>query len=132
MNRIFHARVPWHTIVFLILLTFTTVWALWIKLVIPGTVCLLLLIMLVERIIHTTYTVTTDGMLVVSHGRFSKPILIPLAEIKRIEKLRSTNFGRFHLSEHIVVYYGKETEKSLSLQPIKEEEFVETIRKKRM
>lgn len=129
MNRIFHARLPWHTRLLLVMLTAIVLWAFWVKLILPATVTLLLVVVLIERIIHTTYTVTTDGQLLIYHGRFSPTREIALTDIRRIEKVRSNNFGKWHLADFLVIYYGEEPEKSISLLPDKEMEFVEHIQK---
>lgn len=133
MHRIFHARVPLHTIIFLFLLTVVCFWSFWTKTLVPALVTLLMLVVLVERIIHTTYTVTTDGRLIVSRGRFSSVLVLPLSDIRRIEKMRSANIGRFHLSEYLIIYYTGEggAERSVTLQPTKEEELVAYIKKVR-
>ncbi len=131
MNRIFHARQPWHTLLLLTILTAATLWAFWVKLILPASITLLLVVVLIERIIHTTYTITTDGQLVVCHGRFSPIRKIALTDIRRIEKVRSNNFGKWHLADFLVIYYGTAPERSISLIPAKELEFVTHIQKMR-
>lgn len=129
MNRIFHARIPWYVVFFLIMLTFVLISALWVKHVLSGIAITLFLIITIERIIHTTYTITTDEKLVVSRGRFSPRVVISLSNITRIEKFRSMNFGKLHLLEYVVVYYGDN--KSVTVHPVKESEFVERIKRVR-
>lgn len=129
MNRIFHARVPWYTLFFLFLLLVLTVWAYWERLGLVALFSLLLMVILIERTIHTTYTITTDGLLVIHRGRFSKELTIPLMDIRRIEQLRSACFGQFSLTNYIIVYYGQEEEKSVSLIPANGHELVAYIQK---
>ena len=129
MNRIFHARVPWYMIFFLIFLTIAAISALWVKLIIPATLCLLLVIVIIERIIHTTYTITTYGKLIIYKGRFARNLCIPLTDIQRIEKYRSMNFGSFHLTEYLVITYGKDY--YATIMPIKEVEFLNRIKQNR-
>ena len=125
MNRIFHARVPWYTLFFLILLLMLTVWAYWERLGLVAMCSLLLMVCLIERTIHTTYTVTTNGQLRIHHGRFSKDIIIPLNEIRQIERLRSARFGNFCLKRYLLIHYGKD--KFVSLIPDNEDELIKLL-----
>ena len=129
MNRIFHARVPWYTLFLLILLTFITVWAYWERVGLVAAITLLLMIAIIERAIHTTYTITTENTLIIKRGRFAQQITIPISEINRIERLRSAKLVSFYLKSYLLISYGNQ--KSISLIPTKEEELVECIRKHR-
>lgn len=133
MNRIFHARVPWHTFFLLLLLLIIALWSYWERSGILAALSLLLMVVLVERSIHTSYTVTTDGMLLISRGRFSKLFSIPLLDIHRIEQVRRVRLGSFCLNSYLLVYYGSSPgeEKVVSLIPSNEEELVTYIQKLR-
>ena len=133
MNRIFHARVPWHTFFLLLLLVIIALWSYWERSGILAALSLLLMVVRVERSIHTSYTVTTDGMLLISRGRFSKMFSIPLLDIHRIEQVRRVRLGSFCLNSYLLVYYGSSTgeEKVVSLIPSNEEELVTYIQKLR-
>ena len=61
----------------------------WVKQSILATLLAIALIVLIERIIHTTYTLTSDNKLILKRGRFSKIKVIDLDLIKDIE-LKST------------------------------------------
>ena len=63
MNRIFHARIAWYQYFLLVVLTVNAVGALWCKYILPAVLLMLLLIVVIEQIIHTVYTVSTDGVL---------------------------------------------------------------------
>ena len=91
------------------------------------------MVVLVERSIHTSYTVTTDGMLLISRGRFSKMFSIPLLDIHRIEQVRRVRLGSFCLNSYLLIYYGYSPgeEKVVSLIPSNEEELVTYIQKLR-
>ena len=133
MNRIFHARVPWHTFFLLLLLVIIALWSYWERSGILAALSLLLMVVLVERSIHTSYTVTTDGMLLISRGRFSKMFSIPLLDIHRIEQVRRVRLGSFCLNSYLLIYYGYSPgeEKVVSLIPSNEEELVTYIQKLR-
>ncbi len=70
MNRIFHARIAWYQYFLLVVLTVNVVGALWCKYILPAVLLILMLIVVIEQIIHTVYTVTPDGILEISTGRF--------------------------------------------------------------
>lgn len=128
MNRIFHARVPWYTLFFLVLLLILTVWAYWERLGLVAMASLLFMVILVERTIHTSYTVTPDGILRINRGRFSKHLAIPLNDIHHIERLRSARLGSFALTSYLLIHYG-EPPKNISLIPADEEGLIAYINK---
>ena len=83
MNRIFHVKIAGGTYLFLILLTAVMVFAFWCMKAMIGLVVALGLIIIIERIIHSTYMLTADGKLVVYYGRFYKGKTIPLTDITK-------------------------------------------------
>ena len=128
MNRIFHARIAWYQYFLLAVLTVNAVGALWCKYILPAVLLMLMLIVVIEQIIHTVYTVTTDGNLEISRGRFIRKKVIPISEITTIQRYRSMKFGSFSVTNYILIEYGKD--KFASVMPVKEREFVELIEKK--
>lgn len=102
---------------------------LWNMMPLCGVAMLLLLIVAIERVIHTTYTITTDGRLLISYGRFQRTKEIPLHDIRRVEKLRCFRIGRSCLITYLLVIYGNE--KHVTVMPVKEDEFLETLQKRR-
>lgn len=129
MDRIFHARVPFYMFIFIALVGTMALLFLWKMMPLCGLAMLLLLIVAIERVIHTTYTITTKGLLIVSYGRFQPKKEIFLQEISRVEKLRSFRIGRMCLVEYLLVFYGNE--KHVTVMPVKEDEFLETLQKRR-
>ena len=128
MNRIFHARIAWYQYFLLIVLTVNAVGALWTKTILLAVLLMLFMIVLVEQIIHTTYTVTTDGKLLVYKGRFSRKKEINLTEISSVEQCRSMKLGRFSVTRYVLIGYGKG--KFEAVMPVKEREFMELMAKK--
>lgn len=128
MNRIFHARIAWYQYFLLVVLTVNVVGALWCKYILPAVLLILMLIVVIEQIIHTVYTVTPDGILEVSTGRFIRKKVIPISEITAIRKCHSMKFGRFSVTEYVLIEYGKG--KFVSVMPVKEREFVELLEKR--
>ena len=128
MNRIFHARIAWYQYFLLVVLTVNVVGALWCKYILPAVLLILMLIVVIEQIIHTVYTVTPDGILEISTGRFIRKKVIPISEITAIRKCHSMKFGRFSVTEYVLIEYGKG--KFDSVMPVKEREFVELLEKR--
>lgn len=129
MNRIFHARIAWYQYFLIAMLAVNAFGFLWCKNIILATLLMLLLVVVIEQVIHTTYTVTTEGDLVLSHGRFIRKKVIPIGEIAEIKKCSSMKFGRFTVTQYVLIEYGKG--KFATALPVKEREFIEAIEKKR-
>ena len=90
---------------------------------------MLLLVVVIERIIHTTYTVTTDNKLVLYHGRFSKKKEINLDEILFIKRTSTFKLGRFALLRYVLIEYGTK-QKQVALIPVREDLFIKTIQER--
>ena len=58
-----------------------------------GLVLMVAVVMMVEKVLHTAYTFTADGRLVVSRGRFSRPIYIKVSDIVKAERMRAGVLG---------------------------------------
>ena len=56
-------------------------------------------------------------------------LLLLIVAIERVEKLRSFRIGRFCLVEYLLVFYGNE--KHVTVMPVKETEFLETLQKRK-
>ena len=112
MNRIFHARIAWYQYFLLVVLTVNAVGALWCKYILVAVLFMLMLIVVIEQIIHTTYTLTTNGDL----------------EVSAVRKYHSMKFGRFSVTDYILIEYGKG--KFVSVMPVKEQEFAELLEKR--
>lgn len=128
MNRIFHVKITGGTYLFLILFTALMIAAFWYQLAIVGLIMALVLIINIERIIHSTYTLTDDRHLVVYYGRFRKAKSIPFVGITDVELKRSSGLGGLMVSKYVLVHLG--TTGLLSLVPVKPEEFVNVLVKR--
>lgn len=127
MNRVFHARIVWYQYVYLVLLAGMAFYSLWTKHILVAAAVMVLLIILIEKIIHTTYTVTADGLLLVYNGRFARSITIKITDINEIEKRNSMKFGHFNITEYLLVRYNGN--KYISLMPVREKEFLDLFSK---
>lgn len=126
MNRIFHARIAAIHYLALLLFASLAVYGFLERSVVFAFPAMLLLVLMVERLIHTTYTVTQQGTLLVDRGRFSRTRTIPIADITRVER-RTTCFSLMH---YVVVEWG--AGRYETLLPVKEEEFVKLLGKLRI
>ncbi|NCC10735.1 MAG: ABC transporter [Bacteroidia bacterium] len=127
MNRLFHARIRWYQYALLSLLGAGFLSAFWYKQGVWAVLLAVLLILVIERIIHTLYTITTDGYLVVYHGRFVREKKISIQEISAVNRSHSMKFGSFSVTHYLLVEYGDG--KFISLCPDKEQEFIDCIEK---
>ena len=128
MNRIFHARITIGQYLFLFLVAAMTIWALWDKHIVLALLMVAILIVSIEKLIHTTYTITSDGELVLYYGRFMKGKTIPVAELTGVEQSCQIRLFGFGLMRCVLVHHGNRTE---ALMPVKENEFIALINKKR-
>ena len=87
-----------------------------------AAIFMLWLVVIIEKLIHTTYTVTPDGKLVLSFGRFSRSKEILMKDITSVERASSMQVGRFAVMRYVLVKYGEG--KCAVLLPVKEEEFI--------
>ena len=75
-------------------------------------------VVMIERMVHSSYTLSDDGVLEVQQGRFSKRLRI------RVE-VRKTPFG---LTRYVLIEHGRH--RMVSIQPERPEEFVREVRKR--
>ena len=126
MNRIFHARIAVGQYLFLVLATIIVIYAMWMQHAVMAILFMLLLIIAIERLIHTMYTLTTDGRLLLFYGRFSRSEEILLKDIISVERASSMKIGRFAVMRYVLVKYGTKG-KCAVLLPVKEDLFIKTL-----
>ena len=59
---------------------------MWMQHAVMAVLFMLLLVIAIERLIHTTYTLTTDDKLLLFYGRFSRSEEISLKDIISVER----------------------------------------------
>lgn len=128
MDRIFHARITAAHYAFLLLATAVAVYGLWNKHIVLAALFMLLLIGAIERLIHTTYTLTADNCLAVCYGRFARRKVIPLVAVTSVERASSMPVGRFALMRYVLVRYGDG--QCIALLPEKEAAFIHALENK--
>ena len=128
MNRVCHARITWYHLLFLVLVSVCTVYLVWHKQALGALLFSLVLLVLIECVIHTTYTVTAEGLLVIAKGRFYKKRTIPIEEILSIERKRSMTVFNCSVTHFVLIRWGYD--KYVALIPVKEKEFIQLIRER--
>lgn len=106
-----------------------TIWALWEKHILLAIIVVAILIVGIEKLIHTTYTITSDGQLMLYYGRFMSARSIPLQEVTKVERIYQMRLFGMGIMRCVLVHHGDKTE---ALMPVKEDEFIEVINKKKM
>ena len=81
-------------------------------------------VLMIERILHTVYVFTADGLLVINRGRFSRQTVIHVSDILSAEKLRA---GVLPV-RYVLVRYGAGHE--VAVQPVNEDAFIGEIRRR--
>ncbi|NDW13552.1 ABC transporter [Bacteroides sp. 214] len=125
MNRVFQAKISWYQYLYLLILGALTFFLLWEKIIIIAILCMLLVVFAIERVIHTTYTLTSENELIISTGRYGKPKVIHLKEIHEVELRHSARFGKFSITEYILITYG--TNRHVAVTPLKKKEFINLL-----
>ena len=128
MNRVFHARITWYHLLFLVLVSVCPVYLVWHTQALGALLFSLVLLVLIECVIHTTYTVTAEGLLVIAKGRFYKKRTIPIGEILSIERKRSMTVFNCSVTHFVLIRWGYD--KYVALIPVKEKEFIQLIRER--
>ncbi len=105
-----------------------TAYSLWEKHILMAVVFMLLLVVSIEKLIHTTYTVTPDGRLLLFFGRFMRGREILLKDVTGVECASSMRFGRFAVMRYLLIRYGEG--KCEVVLPVKEDEFVRLLQER--
>lgn len=115
------------------LFTMLVVYLFWIKQAVFGLMVVIIIVGMLERMLHTTYTfacvkpVDRDEemeFLLIDKGRFSRNQSIPLRDVLQC-KVMYVNFG---LSHYLLIEYG--AHHLVAVQPEDERAFVEELTKR--
>ena len=128
MNRIFHQRFTFTSKCAISLFTLLAFYFLWNKIAIPALLVVIVIVMMIERVLHTTYTFFLDEngveQLMIYRGRFSKPKSIRVGDIVKVTRMKAV----FGLSCYLLMQYG--ACHLISLQPDDEELFMAELNKR--
>ncbi len=127
MNRTFHYRVAWTDFACVFIIAAVAVYFLWDRSAantVAGFCLLAVAVLVIERIIHTEYVLTSGGMLIVKRGRFARTLAVPVNEITAVRRCRA---GLLPVS-YVLVEYG--AGHIISVRPFNEAAFVGEISKR--
>ena len=128
MDRIFHARIAAGQYAALLLFGGLLVYCLWVKYVGIALLWCILLLHFIEKLIHTTYTLTADGRLVLYLGRFARKREIALDDIASVESVQAVMLGRLAVRHYVLVHL--KNGKCEMLMPVNEEDFIHALNKR--
>lgn len=123
MTRTFQHRFTLSSKCGILLFAGLALYLFWVKAVVFGLLFVVLNVMLLERVLHSRYTITDDG-LTVYRGRFAKSHTIPLTHIRYCTAMRST----FGLSRYLLLEYGEHG--CIALEPAQEAAFMDCLAKR--
>ena len=109
----------------LVLFTFGILWFFTERNGLSAAFMMIVLVAIIEKLIHTTYTITNDGKLILYRGRFAKKIVLDIREINIVEKCTTMRIGKFYYTKYVLIQCAGE--KCYTVEPIKEEEFLEAL-----
>ena len=124
MNRTFHYCVSLLNYVAIVVVAAAALCMFWHRSAagaVAGLALMMAVVLMVERIVHTAYVFTADGMLIISKGRFSRRVAIRITDIVSVERVRAGVLG----VRYVLIRYGAGRE--VSVQPAGEEAFVGEI-----
>ena len=127
MDRTFHHRITIGAVCGIILMLVLAVYAFWIKDIILGVICALVLVIIAERTLHSEY-IFHGKELIIYKGRLSSSKHIPLAAIQSCVPMTSV----FGLVRYLLISYGNGHTMIASVQPQNEAEFIAYLRKRKM
>lgn len=123
-DRTFHKRITLPVRLGMGLFTVLTVYFFWVKTAILGILVAIVIVGMIERILHTTYTIRRVkpidrdeeiDFLIIDEGRFSTNRNVPLCDVVRMESI-SCFFGLDHC---LLIEYGAGN--MVTVQPDNEE-----------
>lgn len=127
MNRTFHYRVSFVNYLAIFTVAAAALFFFWNRSTVGTLVAFLLamaVILMVERIIHTVYVFTSDGLIVIDKGRFSRSLSVPVSDIINVRTVRQPLLPvRF-----VIIEYG--AGHVVTVQPVNEEAFVDEIKRR--
>ena len=125
MNRTFHSRTRWDQIIYVFVIASVCLYMIWIKQAILAAILAVLLIVLIEKIIHTQYIITSHNKLIIKRGRFSKTQELDFDNITDIEEKTTTKFGAFYVAKYVLITYNKN--KYIAITPASPSRFINAV-----
>lgn len=123
MTRSFHHRTTVGAVCGILLFLLLALYAFWIKNAVVGLIMAFLLIVLVERTLHSEYIIS-DGKLIINNGKLAHAKTINIQEIHDCKPMTSV----FGLVRYLLLTYGA-SDCMISVQPQNEAAFITTLQK---
>ena len=123
MTRSFHHRTTVGAVCGILLFLLLALYAFWIKNAVVGLVMAFLLIVLVERTLHSEYIIS-DGKLIINNGKLARAKTINIQEIHDCKPMTSV----FGLVRYLLLTYGA-SDRMISVQLQNEAAFITTLQK---
>ena len=123
MTRSFHHRTTVGAVCGILLFLLLALYAFWIKNAVMGLIMAFLLIVLVERTLHSEYIIS-DGKLIINNGKLARAKTISIQEIHDCKPMTSV----FGLVRYLLLTYGA-SDRMISVQPQNEAAFITTLQK---
>ncbi|NPD92150.1 hypothetical protein [Xylanibacter muris] len=126
MDRTFHHRLTVSSVLLAVMLSFLALSFFWHPSgnnALVGVMIVILVIVVVEREIHTKY-VLTAGCLRIIRGRFSPTVEVPLGDIVKVERVN----GRLLLVTYVLIVCGDG--RRVSVKPYNPCDFVNVLTEK--
>ena len=134
MTRLFHAKISIGNYVLLSVLLTVAIYFVWqipfgSRQILGAIVCIILLTMviIVERMINTTYTLTDEGMLIIHKGRFAKDIVVSVDDIT--EMTHSDQISLFGKGLYSSLIIETKDNGKIAIRPDNEADFVNKVNK---
>ena len=127
MERTFHQQFTMANKCGITVFSLLAFYLLWQKAALTGLFVAVIVVLMIERMIHTTYTFTVSErseVLRIDRGRFSRPTVIAVNEIVRCT-LMKTAFG---LSHYLLIEYGER--RMVRVTPDNSEAFIAELKKR--
>ncbi len=128
MFRTFRARITAGQLAFLLVVAGLIVWAWWYRHIIVVLLLAVLMVVCMERLLHTEYVVYANGRLHLSYGRFAKERDIAADDIVAVEQAWQMKIGGYGIMRCVLVHCRNG--RTEALMPVNEDEFVRVLQKR--
>ena len=127
MDRTFHRHFSIVTVCGIVAFAILAFFLFWSKAAILGFLLILVVVILMERMLHTSYRFVRQGheqVLIIDRGRLAKRQVIRLSEVTKVTPMRRMG----GLSHFVMIMYG--ANRMLAVQPEEEKAFCKELMKR--
>lgn len=127
MERTFHEKGSWAGFALVVILAGFVIHLFWYRSSINALMGLILsgfLLIVIDKMINSTYTFTDDFKLIIRNGKFSKETVIMINEITNAQVIEIKHFNR----KYILLSYGADRE--IGVRPDRDDRFLRELKKR--